>query len=296
MVKPDKTIIILGSAGFIGKNLALQALEKEFKVIGIDKTSSKEINHQNYQFFKCPIEEFDFDSLPNENIHALYHLVARTDLNGKSIGDYKINYLFPPSLINYCRNNKIKFIFFSTQLVHKYGCEASTFLNADTYYGASKVIGELEVKNNFEDYLIVRPSSVWGPSMKKPYSEFFTLASKLGFVINSSLFDVLKSFYYVGNVLEDTQCSENLIYLTNQPYSLSTWMSDVAKSGNYREVKIPKSLIRLIFRLGWSFRIQMLNKRRFVNMTTSTQINDFIPIKASRIREGMFMTWQTFRK
>ena len=297
MDKVNKSIIIIGSEGFIGRNLVIQALAAGYHVIGIDKFHRFKDELVNYTLFKSCVNEFDFSSLVNYDIVIIYHLAARTDLNGNDIGDYMINFTFSESLINFSNKSKAKFIYFSSQLVNKYGVEDCKFYNSDNFYGASKALGESEVMNKFNNYRIVRPSSVWGPHMKKPYSEFFSLAYRLGFVINSNLFDVPKSFYYVGNCLIDTvNNNTKLMYLTNQSILLSSWMRAVAVEGGYNQIKINKLLMSFLFMLGWSFRLPALNKRRFINMTTSTKIKEFIHLSDSDFNKGINETWSNFKK
>ena len=296
MDKFTKSIIIIGSEGFIGRNLVNQALDDGYHVVGIDIVQRFKGILKNYTFIKSCINEFDFNSLMNLNVDAIYHLAARTDLNGSNIGDYMINFTFSESLEKFSNKSKAKFIYFSSQLVNKYGVEDCKFYNSDNFYGASKALGESEVKNKFKNYRIVRPSSVWGPHMKKPYAEFFNLAYRLGFVINSNLFDIPKSFYYVGNCLKDTIDNKHkLMYLTNQPVLLSSWMSYVATQGEYKEIKINRSLMVLLFRLGRLLRVTALNKRRFINMTTSTNIKECIILSPDELNNGMNETWLNFK-
>lgn len=296
MDKVNKSIVIIGSEGFIGRNLVNQALAAGYHIIGIDKVHRFKDALKNYTLFQSCVNEFDFSSLVNYDIDLVYHLAARTDLNGKDIGDYMINFTFSESLINFSNKSESKFIYFSSQLVNKYGAEDCKFFNSDNFYGASKALGESEVKNKFKNYRIVRPSSVWGPHMKKPYSEFFSLAYRLGFAINSNLFDVPKSFYYVGNCLNDTiYDNSKLMYLTNQAILLSSWMNAVAVEGGFKEIKINKLLMSFLFRLGWAFRVPALNKRRFINMTTSTNIKEFIHLSTIEFNKGMNETWLNFK-
>jgi hypothetical protein len=296
MDKVNKSVVIIGSEGFIGRNLVNQCLLEGFNVIGIDKVHRFKNVLKNYSLIQSCVNEFDFSSLINHNIEFIYHLAARTDLNGNDIGDYMINFTFSEKLINFSNKSKAKFIYFSSQLVNKYGVENCSFYNSDNFYGASKALGESAVINKFNNYRIVRPSSVWGPHMKKPYSEFFSLAYRIGFVINSNLFDVQKSFYYVGNCFSDTITnSTKLMYLTNQPMLLSDWMNCVGSQGRYKEIKINKFLMHFLFKLGWSLRVPALNKRRFINMTTSTNIIDFIHLSSIEFNKGMNETWINFK-
>ena len=50
-----KKILITGSEGFIGKKLIdLLIKKKKYQIYGIDKTNRS----QNYNFFKCDLNEF----------------------------------------------------------------------------------------------------------------------------------------------------------------------------------------------------------------------------------------------
>ncbi len=294
MDRSYKKILVIGSSGFIGKNLVLQCINKGYQVIGIDIINDS-FSHDNYKFYNRSLFDFNYESLDFNEIDIVYHLAAKTDIVTNNLGDYNLNFKFPTDLIACCNKFKIRFIYFSTQLVHAYGKEDNPVLNADTFYGVSKILGEMHVKNLFENYQIIRPSSVWGPGMSRPYSEFFKLLKSFKFIIVSDLFDVNKSFYYVGKILYDTEnFTGNLLYLANQPVKLSHWMSMIAKFKKFKVFKISSILIKTIFYLGGLFRVKILNKRRLINMTTSTKLTSFIRLSDNEFDNAVKETWKSF--
>jgi nucleoside-diphosphate-sugar epimerase len=75
--------------------------------------------------------------------------------------------------------------------------------NPDTIYGESKVLGEkiVESNENFENWIIVRPTSIWGPwSLAEhiPYGKFFQIIKK-GLYIHPAVVDQPRYFGYVEN-------------------------------------------------------------------------------------------------
>ena len=284
-------VLVLGAAGFIGTNIVNQYIELGYNVTGVDIRTSV-IVHQNYVHYTECIFKHDFAMY--EGNWTVIHLVARTDLNGVDLGDYHINFTFPKSLVSFINNTGSKFIYFSSQLVHGYGKESQLYYNANTFYGASKALGELAALREFLNVYVVRPSSVWGPHMSKPYVEFFHVIKRVKILPISKSFEVPKSFYFVGNVVTDLRrLDKQVSYLTNEPVLLTEWMALVGHQ-RAKTIRINRALTKMIFTLGSYFRIGALNMRRYENMTTSTEITDYIELTEEKMKLGIEKTWKWY--
>jgi nucleoside-diphosphate-sugar epimerase len=199
-------ILITGSSGFIGTNLVNTYIKKDFLVYGLD--IKKSIKKKNFSFFKCNL-------LNKEKLHFIIkiikpeiviHLAARTDLQGKKISDYKINYDGTRNLINVCNNiNTVRrVIFASTLLVNKFPYETKNynFYDADTIYGKSKYLMEKIIKSSnvkFE-WCIIRPTTIWGDGLQNHFKLFLILIKKnLYFHFGKN--KIYKSYGYVKNTV-----------------------------------------------------------------------------------------------
>ena len=135
------------------------------------------------------------------------HLAARTDLNGKSVSEYSANIDGVENLVNI--SNSItslrRVIFASSRLVCKIGYQPKSYNDfcPTTYYGESKVIGEMIVRNQAASsysWSIVRPTSIWGPWFDVPYKNFFDSVINNRYIHPKGL-SVHKSFGYVENTI-----------------------------------------------------------------------------------------------
>jgi len=201
-------ILITGGSGFIGTNLVEYYARLGHEILNIDKESPQNPNH--LQYWK-PCNILDLPKLKNDisefDPKYIFHLAARTDLDGRTLDEYQDNTVGVENLIEAikCLNDLNGVIFFSSRLVCKIGYVP---INSDdyrpsTFYGESKMIGEQIVKSSKTipcPWDIVRPTSIWGPWFDIPYKNFFTA------VINKRYFhpkgkNVFKSFGYVGNTV-----------------------------------------------------------------------------------------------
>ena len=117
-------------------------------------------------------------------------MAARTDLDGQSLEDYAANIKGVENIVNVI--NKIesvnKIIFTSSRLVCEIGYNPKDELDykPSTVYGESKILGEKivrasKIKNT--DWLIVRPTSLWGPWFGIPYKSFFDIIAIATFIL-----------------------------------------------------------------------------------------------------------------
>ena len=203
-----KKIIVTGGSGFIGTNL-IQFFEKlNFEIYNYDIRPPQNKNHLKYWE---KIDIMDFNNL-SSNIYLVkpnyvFHLAARTDLNGSNLNEYEINTQGISNLISVLNNcNSLEFVVFvSSMLVCKPGYipKSEIDYNPNTLYGESKMLGEKIVRGsklNFS-WVIVRPTSIWGPWFGEPYFNFFKLITKNHFLNTNSRKIKKKTFGYVWNFI-----------------------------------------------------------------------------------------------
>ncbi len=104
--KLKKTILIIGSTGFIGLKLK-KKLSKNYKLININKSIGLDIT-QNEIFNKFSNQKIDFIlNLSGQN-NLDYRIMKKTIINGNQ------------NIINFCKNKKTLVYYFSTSLVYGY--------------------------------------------------------------------------------------------------------------------------------------------------------------------------------
>jgi nucleoside-diphosphate-sugar epimerase len=136
---------------------------------------------------------------------CIVHLAARCDLAGSTLEEYRANTVGVQNVIDVIKDldDITRVIFSSSRYVHSNECqprredEYSPF----TIYGASKAEGERIVRASglSTPWLIVRPTSIWGPWFGVPYKSFFE-AVRRGRYVHPRGELLYKSYGFVGNV------------------------------------------------------------------------------------------------
>ena len=191
-MKKNSKILITGGSGFIGTNL-IDSLSGKYQILNID--ISPPINQKQKKFW------VELDILDSNHVNKIFnsfipthviHLVAKADLLGKSLDDYKTNTVGLNNIINAIKNckNIKKTIFASTMLVCKssYNPKNKRDYCPGTLYGESKKIGEEIIWDSqlLSDWIIIRPTSIWGPwTVKTSFNQFFKMVES-GYFFNLS--------------------------------------------------------------------------------------------------------------
>lgn len=190
---PKTTILITGSAGFIGFNLAKKLLQEGNRIIGIDNLNSdydpsiKEARvielqqFSNFEFLKIDIVHDDVLSiLKGRNVSYFVHLAARDFYYNHPL-DLKYSLFVESQVLGTARMFELakklaakKFVYASTHSVYgktKKGIltEKKILPSPISPHGASKLAAE-EVVRFLSNYyklpsVILRISSVYGPNM-----------------------------------------------------------------------------------------------------------------------------------
>lgn len=287
-------IIITGSSGFIGTNLMNHFIDKEYEVLGIDIKKPKINSH--LLFFKC-IDILNLKELQTEFLnfrpHIIIHLAARTDLDGASIESYNVNTIGTKNVVLATRLTPSinKAIFASSMLVNKVGYTPKNDLdcNPNNLYGESKVISESIIREFMpvhSNWIIIRPTSIWGPWFSTPYRNFFELVMLGRYASFTSASS--KTFGYVGNSIfqidrllyaMNSSFSGEVFYLGDDPeININKWANQIsieAKRGKI--VELPYGLFYLSAKFGdflKLFNIRFLmNSYRLNNMKTNNIID-----------------------
>lgn len=291
-----KTIIITGGSGFIGTNLVDLFSNRNWNVINYDIVPPRNSDHN---FFWRKIDIMDSVNLKSnferDNPQYIVHLAARTDLNEKiDIHGYDVNITGVENVMHAALNlNSLKrIVVSSSMLVCELGFIQKSIYDycPNTFYGESKVLTE-KIVLGFEslDWVLVRPTSIWGPWFGEPYFNFFELVIKRLFLNISSDMASVKTFGYVKitcRQIEELLISDkpevirNCFYLGDlMPLNISEWANEIRKLNmQSKPLTIPGSLIRFFALIGdilkdkLGFRRFPINSFRYRNMTTDNII------------------------
>jgi UDP-glucose 4-epimerase len=171
-------ILITGSSGQIGTNLALRLLDAGHSVFGIDKRMNSWTSRVTtlLQDLSAPYRDFagGIGGVPYPQPDIVVHLAANAKVHELVQQPHRAmeNIALTFNILEYCRHNQIPIIFASSREVygdiHRYITEEqhADFSYTESPYSASKVAGEALVYSYARcydlRYLVFRFSNVYG--------------------------------------------------------------------------------------------------------------------------------------
>ena len=171
-------ILITGSSGQIGTNLALRLLDAGHRVFGVDKRPNSWTDRITtlLQDLAAPYRDFagGIGGVPYPQIDAVIHLAANAKVHELVQQPHRAmeNIALTFNVLEYCRHNQVPVIFSSSREVygdiHRYITEEAhaDFSFTESPYSASKVAGEALIYSYARcygvRYLVFRFSNVYG--------------------------------------------------------------------------------------------------------------------------------------
>lgn len=278
--------VVTGGSGFIGTNLVAALRKRGVPVLNLDVASPR--NPEQRDTWR-QVDLLDLtalrDAMREFEPNVLFHLGARTDLAGRTVGDYGANVQGVQNMVAAAAEAGTleRSIYASSRLVCEIGYQpkAEDDYRATTPYGQSKVEGELIVRREQPagSWVIVRPTSIWGPWFDVPYKHFFQAVARNRYVHPRGA-DPAKSYGFVGNTVhellslaETDELHGRTIYLADYPpLRLREFARLIQRAIGSRPIReVPEPLLRsaaaagdALQRIGWkeppltSFRLDNL--------------------------------------
>jgi len=240
-------VLVTGGSGFIGTNLVEHYYLSGDHVTNLDIVSPRKSQHAAL-WRKTNL--LDSKALRQAVIEAdpeiVFHMAARTDLEGKCMSDYSANTQGVSNLIHALqgvRGLRLT-IFASSMLVCSVGYRPNGELDycPNTAYGESKVVGEQIVRSEAAGrfpWIIIRPTSIWGPWFETPYCDFF-MAVQRGLYMHPSGMNIHRSYGFVLNsvvqlarlaALDGASLLGRTVYMADhKPMELKHWAETIQRA------------------------------------------------------------------
>lgn len=289
-----KKFLVTGGSGFIGTNFVDALLKEGISVLNLD--FSKPLKTEHTSCWK-QVDILDYTLLESEILkfdpEIIVHFAAVTDLNGKTAEYYSANTRGTQNIINIAKKltNLKKVIFTSSMYVCRPGYIPKNYddFNPHTLYGESKVAGEKLVKAirdpKFE-WIIIRPTSIWGPWFGIPYIDFFNIVYKgryfdFGRTCTKTYGFVDNAVFQIRKLIDTSGLHRKTFYIGDIPaIQISEWANEISlEMGKGPIRKIPFFVMRtaatvgdVLTRLKIKFPITSF---RLSNMTT----NNILPLE-----------------
>lgn len=302
-------VLITGGSGFIGTNLVQHFLDAGSTVLNFDRCSPRNPAHQSL-WIEGDIRDAKalIAAVTDFSPQLILHAAARTDLDGGTLDDYAANSLGVENMAAAARlaTQLDRIVFFSSMLVCELGYVPQHDMDyrPNTLYGQSKVIGEEIVRRiplSDLPWVLVRPTSIWGPWFGSPYRNFFE-AIRAGWFVLPRGSRSIRSYGYIDNLVAQTMAiasapSKEVLgrtfYLADyKPLDLSEWANAISAAAGHSKVReVPLSLLRMgawcgdfAKQLGWAnppltnFRLKNLLTSAVFDMSHLSRLCPNLPV------------------
>jgi nucleoside-diphosphate-sugar epimerase len=311
-------ILVTGGSGFIGSSLIDYYLKNGYECLNLDIIAPPD--GRSYSSWRSTdllnIKDLELEIMGFMPTHVL-HMAARTDIEeNNDINGYAINFHGVENLIKVLDNcpSVRRVIFASSMLVCRVGYNPASYDDycSPNLYGESKVLMEKRIKElNIDKYewIIIRPTSIWGPGFKAPYKNFFDL------IVNRRYFkfrgkSATKTFGFIYNsvyqinqllFLNSLLVNKRTFYIGDEtPINIHNWADIIASQLNTRVISIPFSIIKLISWIGdglmflgipfplYTFRVKNMTTDNVIKLLADTKA--IIPEQPYTLEEGVHKT------
>lgn len=203
----DARVLVTGGSGFIGTNLVGAYRAAGVNVRNADIAAPRNPADRNL-WVAADVDQMDSLRAIVESFTPthVFHLGARTDLDGDRLTDYSANVSGVTNVLEVLHGastRPARVVVASSRMVCEIGYQPKSDEDycPPNAYGASKVETERIVRATADiPWVLVRPTSIWGPWFDVPYRDFF-LAVARGRYVHPAGRSISKNFGYVGNTI-----------------------------------------------------------------------------------------------
>jgi nucleoside-diphosphate-sugar epimerase len=256
-------ILITGGSGFIGTHVVNRLLARDHQVLNLSTNPPHEPAHQPHwqatDILDAPALTATFQSFAPK---IVLHLAARTEMDEKTTAEtgFRANTEGTRNILAAVQSTpSIRgAVICSSQFVCGPGrlpAHDEDYFPA-TVYGQSKVITEQETRraNLACEWVIVRPTNIWGPWHPRYPQEFWRIAAK-GLYVHPGGKPVVRCYGYVGNVADQIvslaldQHAEKIhrqtFYVGDPPGDIYLWADAFCRALHGKPArKVPRPILR----------------------------------------------------
>lgn len=250
-------IVVTGGSGFIGTHLVAALNEGGANVVNLD-IKSPILDSHRFVWNPCDLMNRDevCENILRVQPRVIYNLAARASLKGTA-DEMKVNFVGVSHLIDACRrlDHEPVFVQASTQLVA--GAARDKFCDSAyepySIYGESKVRSEEILRSSGGQWVIVRPTNIWGP-YHPTFEKGIWRYIRWGLYMHPSGLDAIRSYGYVGNVVHQLirilevdrrEVTGRTFYVGDEPIPSTQWLDAFSSALIGRPVlRVPIALLR----------------------------------------------------
>lgn len=264
----DRRVLVTGGCGFIGVHLVTELANRGADVTVLDLPGADWSRiPDGARQIQADIRQAGSLTGAATAIDIVYHLAARTDLDGTVLSDYAVNVEGTANLVREAASAGVRrFVHYSTQLVVGLFNETRFIDETEPYrtktmYGASKIEAEKIVKtrcpNGRMDYTIIRPTSVYGPWGEEPFKDFFRAIKRRRYFHVGKAANLV-SWVYVRNLVDLTILASLSLKAANEtffgndfhPYTMREIVDTVGEYYGFRVRTVPSALVTAMSYVG----------------------------------------------
>ncbi len=290
-------ILVTGASGFVGRNLIPRLIKKKYEICCILRNSNNKefINYLKRHNIKIVFSSLsDYNSLDKTlktlKISNIIHLAGLIKSN-KYKDFFDVNVKSTENLVKICKKKKVSsFIFISTDLAAK---------KKLTIYGKSKHEAEQLIKKSGINYVILRPTVIYGKGDSKFVMDLVKIIKKSGIIPVIGTGEYIFQPVFVNDIANiiikclDLKNKKTYNVCCDESLTLNQIIDIIADALNKKIVKfyVPIVILKPIVKLY---------EQIFPNPSLTTQQLRYFPLREkldnSRVRKDLNFKFTSFRE